>query len=169
MQSGKAVTTLPRVPPDPASPPAARIRRAVPDDLDALVVLEERVFDCDLISRPQYRRHLDSSSAVVLVATASGRLLGSAVVFFRRNSRTARLYSIATAPEARGRGVAAALLAAVERLARGRRCRTLRLEVRTDNTAARRLYERRGYLRRGHRPGYYEDGTDALQYAKPLS
>lgn len=170
MQSGKAVTTLPRVPPDPApaSPPAARIRRAVPDDLDALVALEQRVFDSDLISRAQYRRHLDSSSAVVLVATASGRLLGSAVVFFRRHSHAARLYSLATAPEARGRGVAAALLAAVERLACGRRCRTLRLEVRTNNAAARRLYERGGYQRRGQRRSYYEDGADAVLYAKPL-
>ncbi|HEX7113238.1 MAG TPA: GNAT family N-acetyltransferase [Mizugakiibacter sp.] len=126
------------------------------------------MFDSDLISRGQYRRHLDSSSAVVLVATASGRLFGSAVVFFRRNSRAARLYSLATAPEARGQGVAAALLGAAERLARGRRCQTLRLEVRTGNAAAQRVYERGGYQRHGLRRGYYEDGADALLYAKSL-
>ncbi|GAP64817.1 acetyltransferase [Mizugakiibacter sediminis] len=156
------------MPPDPASPPVARIRRAVADDLDALVALERQVFDSDLISRAQYRRHLDSASAAVLVATAAGRLLGSAVLFFRRNSRTARLYSLATAPEARGRGVAAALLASAERLARERRCHALRLEVRTGNVAARRLYERDGYQPRGRRRGYYEDGADALLYVKPL-
>ncbi|MCE5233789.1 MAG: GNAT family N-acetyltransferase [Xanthomonadaceae bacterium] len=144
------------------------MRRAVPGDLDALVALEERVFDSDLVSRAQYRRHLDSSSAVVLVATATGHLFGSALLFFRSNARVARLYSLATAPEARGRGVGAALLGAAERIARGRRCHALRLEVRAANAAAQRLYERHGYRRHGHRQGFYEDGADALLYAKSL-
>jgi ribosomal protein S18 acetylase RimI-like enzyme len=153
-----------RVPTDPAP----RIRRAVAADLEALVALEHRSFSHDRLSRAQYRRHLASDSALVLVANGGRHLYGSAVLFFRRGTRVARLYSLATASEARGHGLGTALLDAAETAARRRRCRCLRLEVRTDNVAAIRLYERHGYTRTGRRTGYYEDGSDAWRYEKPL-
>ena len=83
-------------------------------------------------------------------------------------STLARLYSIATAPAARGRGLGATLLAAAEDAARARNCRALRLEVRVDNTAAIALYERAGYRRIGRYREYYEDGEDAWRYEKAL-
>jgi ribosomal protein S18 acetylase RimI-like enzyme len=145
------------------------VRRAELSDLDDLVALEQATFDSDRMSRAQYRRHLDSGSASVLVASANHRrFLGTAVVFFRRGSRVARLYSLASRPEARGKGVASALLAAVERTARRRGCHEMRLEVRTDNDGAIRLYERLGYRRFGRVAGFYEDGADAWRYTKPL-
>jgi len=146
-----------------------RVRAAQAADLDALVALEEAVFDYDRISRRQYRQHLVGTSALVLVAVDRGDLLGSGMVFFRHGTRVARLYSLATAPGARGRGVAQRLLAAFERAARQRGCDRLRLEVRTDNDAAIGLYERLGYRRFGLRSGYYDDGTDALRFEKELS
>lgn len=146
-----------------------RVRRAELSDLDDLVALEDATFDSDRMSRAQYRRHLDSESARVLVASANHRrFLGTAVVFFRKGSRVARLYSLASRPEARGKGVGSALLAGVERAARRRGCRELRLEVRTDNADAIRLYERLGYRRFARIDGYYEDGADAWRYARPL-
>ena len=153
---------------DPEPPGHVHVRRADAVDLEALLRLEQRAFRSDLISRAQYRRHIDSESALVLVATDNGSLLGSAVVFFRRGSSNARLYSLASAPEARGRGVGAALLRASEAAARRRRCVGMRLEVRAGNRTAQRLYETRGYLRKGIRRGYYEDGGDALCYVKTL-
>jgi ribosomal protein S18 acetylase RimI-like enzyme len=153
----------------PAEAPArfTRVRRAVTEDEDALVVLEQRAFRGDRLSRAQFRRHLDSDSALVLVCTEQGRLLGDAVLFFRRGTRVARLYSLVTAPESRGRGVARALLAAAEQQAR-RRGDELRLEVRVDNRAAIALYEGTGYLRFASRRAYYEDGADAWRYRKLL-
>lgn len=145
-----------------------RVRRAVPADLDALVALEQASFAGDRLSRAQYRRHLRSDSAQVLAATHDGRLLGSAVLFFRRHGTSARLYSIATAAQARGRGVGAALLAAAEATAHTRGCRVLRLEVRIDNAAAIGLYERSGYRRGKRLPHYYEDGADGWRYEKSL-
>jgi ribosomal protein S18 acetylase RimI-like enzyme len=170
LQRRRHVTTVRAVqmPRDPEPPGRVHVRRADAVDLDALLALETRVFRSDLISRAQYRRHIDSDSALVLVATQTGTLLGSVVVFFRRGSRNARLYSLASAPEARGRGVGAALLRAAEQAARQRRCRGMRLEVRSSNRAAQRLYETRGYARGGVHRGYYEDGADALRYAKAL-
>lgn len=153
-------------------PPATanvRVRRAEISDLDDLVALEDRTFDSDRMSRAQYRRHLDSASARVLVASANHRqFLGTAVVFFRKRSGVARLYSLATRPEARGKGVGTVLVEAAEVEARQRRCRALRLEVRVDNHDAIGLYERRGYRRIGFLERYYEDGADGWRYEKAL-
>ncbi|MGP1664527.1 MAG: GNAT family N-acetyltransferase, partial [Rhodanobacter sp.] len=128
----------------------------MPVDLDALVMLEQRSFSGDRLSRAQYRRHLRSASARVLIAAAHGHpCLGSAVLFFRTGSTLARLYSLATQPEARGQGVGTVLLEAASEAARAHHCRALRLEVRTDNSAAITLYERLGYRRIGGYPHYY--------------
>jgi ribosomal protein S18 acetylase RimI-like enzyme len=154
----------------PPATAAVRVRRAELSDLDDLVALEQASFDSDRLSRAQYRRHLDSETAQVLVASANHRnFLGTAVVFFRKGSTLARLYSIATKPEARGKGVGSALIDGAERAARAHRCHALRLEVRADNHAAIRLYERLGYRCIGHYRAYYQDGADAWRYEKILS
>lgn len=152
-----------------SDPADFRLRRAVADDLAALVELERASFSYDRMSERQFRRHLRSDSAAVLVAEDSTRLLGSAVLFFRRGVSRARLYSLATAAAARGRGIGAALLAAAETLARARGLQTLSLEVRRDNAAAVRLYESRGYRRIAALDDYYDDGAAAWRYAKSLT
>jgi ribosomal-protein-alanine N-acetyltransferase len=150
-------------------PPKIRIRRARASDLDALIELENGVFASDRISRRQLRYHLGSAGARILVATHDRDVVGAAVVFLRADSGIARLYSIAVAARARGWGVGARLLAAAEESARRLSRRAIRLEVRTDNSAARTLYERRGYHRFGFKKNYYEDGQDALRYEKALT
>jgi len=145
-----------------------RIRRATPADLDALLALERHAFTTDHLSRRQYRHHIGSKSARVLVAVDSGGLLGKAVLFLRGNTDIARLYSIAVAHAARGRGVGEALVRATERAARAGQRTRVRLEVRQDNASAIRLYERLGYRRFGAYAGFYEDGADAWRYEKEL-
>lgn len=158
----------------PASPESTvstslRVRRAVAGDLRALIALENRSFDSDRLSERQWRRHLANSGADVLVADVDGRVGGAAVVFFRRDTRAARLYSIAVDRSLQGRGVGGRLLGAAERAARRRGCDRLRLEVRVDNAAARRLYEKLGYRRTGVRHAYYEDGADAIRFERMLA
>ncbi len=120
------------------------------------------------MSARQFRRHLSSPSAAVLLAEGDDGLLGSTIVFFRRGSTRARLYSLATAAAARGRGIGKALLAAAEGLARERGMRELSLEVRRDNAAAVRLYEANGYRRSAALENYYDDGAPAWRYEKSL-
>jgi ribosomal-protein-alanine N-acetyltransferase len=62
--------------------------------------------------------------------------------------------------------VGTALVEATEAAAHQRRCRSLRLEVRTDNLGAISLYERLGYRRIGLLPRYYQDGADGFRYEK---
>jgi ribosomal protein S18 acetylase RimI-like enzyme len=159
---------------DPASHRAAHhaaaysIRVATLADLDALVALEHAAFNTDHLSRRQYRKHLASATARALVAVDGGGLLGKALVFFRHGSPIARLYSIAVADRGRGRGIAKALLAAVEQAARAHDCRVMRLEVSQSNPAAIALYERHGYRRFAERREYYENGEHAWLYEKQL-
>lgn len=146
----------------PADTP--RLRDATPADLPALLALEAR-FPGDRVSARQFLHHMRSHSARLRVADDAS---GYALVFLRRGSTLARLYSIAVDPAARGRGLGHALLADAERAARGAGADRLRLEVRVDNPAAIALYLSRGYEEFGRHVDYYDDGTDALRFERRL-
>jgi [ribosomal protein S18]-alanine N-acetyltransferase len=165
----KAVTAYaPRMSPMADSPTdcseALGVRHAVPADVAGLIELENASFSSDRLSPRQWRRHLASDRACILVIPAQRKMCAAAVVFFRSNSRIARLYSLAVSASARGRGLGERLLSACETESRQRGCSHLRLEVRADNMAALRLYDRRGYKLFGRHDGYYADGEDALRY-----
>lgn len=147
---------------------APSIREARPDDLDALVAIEERSFDSDRLSRRAIRRAIASATQRVLVVEVQGAPVGSAVLGFRRRTRVARLTSIAVLATMAGRGYGVALIRACEAQARARGCDRLILEVRADNAAAIRLYEKAGYRGFGRYEDYYEDGASALRFEKPL-
>lgn len=72
--------------------------------------------------------------------------------------------NVATAPRARRRGIAAALIRASIEYARAHRVRILLLEVRRGNKPAIRLYRGLGFTALSVRPGYYSDnGEDAIE------
>ena len=147
---------------------AAEIREAEPADVPALVALEQAVFTTDRLSRRSWRRLVTVPSACVLVAECGGALVGSAVLLFRRNSRQARLYSLARDARPDLGGLGAKLLAAAERCAAMRDCITITLEVQDDNKKALRLYERAGYRAVAQLPAYYETGRDGTRMIKSL-
>lgn len=82
------------------------------------------------------------------------------------------LLTITTAPDARGQGIASALLTRLLVRAAGAGARSCFLEVAADNGPARRLYDRLGFRKVGLRPRYYRapDGTarDAIIMACDL-
>lgn len=146
-----------------------QIRAASPSDLDALVALENQCFVDDRISRRQFRHLLKRGHAALFVADeGAGPLLGSLVLLFSRGTATARLYSIAVDPAARGRGVARALVERAEQEAWRQERAWMRLEIRKDNTASISLFERMGYKRFGSLIDYYADHMDAWRYEKAI-
>lgn len=147
---------------------AIRVRRAEPADLDDLIDLENATFSSDRLSPRQWKHHLGNERARILVVEEHAHAGAAAVLFFRKGSSLARLYSLAVATRLRGRGIGDVLLEACEVEAVNRGCTRLRLEVRRDNQSAQRLYERRGYRMFASRPEYYEDGEAALCYEKAL-
>ncbi len=81
-------------------------------------------------------------------------LLGDKVTFFAsfgvaRFKGVAQILSVAVDRGARGRGVGSLLLEATLRRLRADGVRHVKLEVRPDNEAARRMYEKRGFVRQG--------------------
>ncbi|MFC4929572.1 GNAT family N-acetyltransferase [Massilia sp. GCM10023247] len=93
-----------------------------------------------------------------LLAEVGGVAAGLAwAKFDAREPRLVNLFQMWVAPEFRGRGVAAALLAAALGWARARQGRAMQLGVMEGNEAARRLYERSGFVAVGRaeptRPG----------------
>ena len=137
--------------------------------LPAFAEHSAETFDLFLRSTRALARNLRSPTADVFAATIGGVLAGHAMVFFRRGSTLARLYSIASVPNARGRGIGRRLMDACERAALKRGCDRLRLEVREKNRPAIALYETLGYRRIGRYEDYYQDGASALRFEKQLT
>lgn len=88
-------------------------------------------------------------------------------VVWRAVADEAEIITIGVAPDARGTGIALAMLGLVENDVKQRGAKKIFLEVARDNTPARGLYERAGYTEIGVRPKYY-DGVDAILMEKKL-
>ena len=132
--------------------------------------MEHVCFRSERMSRRAFRHALGNPRAMLAVAPGTdGALLGAAVLYTRRDSRAARLYSIAVHPAARGQGLARRLLRRMEAAAQKSGAQEMRLEVSVRNRAALALYEESGYEIFARVSGYYEDGADALRLAKPLA
>ena len=144
------------------------LRAAEVDDLQALLDIEDAVFDTDRISRRSFRHFLASPRAIFRIAEAGGGVVGYYLVLSRWGTAAARLYSLAVEPTLRQRGLGAALLADAEAAAFEADRAVLRLEVATGNQMAQALYRRSGYRQVARLHGYYEDGGDAVRLEKPL-
>lgn len=147
---------------------SAIIRPAVNEDIPSLVTLENRCFEFDKLNAAQFRRFINSHTALMLVIENEHGIIACALTLFRKGSSFTRLYSIAVDPEQRGNGYAADLLDALEKSVQQRGCDEVRLEVRYNNPQAIQLYKRFGYIPCGEYKNFFEDGADALRMNKRL-
>lgn len=101
------------------------------------------------VRRELVPRLREQNNALVLLACDEDAPLGLVIAFVGFSTFAARplinVHDLAVRPEWRGRGVGRMLLDSVERKARELGCCKLTLEVREDNSAARRLYQSLGY------------------------
>ena len=154
----------------------AGLRLARPSDAAGILGLEA-LFPSDRMSSRALHRLLNSSSARIWVVAepakssprSPSQILATLVLLVRSNTGIARIYSVVVAPQARGRGLAAALIGRAEAFARRAGKREMMLEVRTDNPGAQALYRRLDYVEQEHLPGYYEDGSDGLRFRRRLA
>ena len=135
------------------------VRRGTEADVGAVCALESAIFS-DAWRESDVRGHLTAPHLYLFVYEEAGEILGyllGSVI-----PPEGELYRVAVAPSARGRGIGEALCRAF--LACSEVCF---LEVRRSNDAARRLYERLGFVLTGERKGYYRDPKeDACLYRK---
>ncbi|MBB6251540.1 GNAT family N-acetyltransferase [Nitrospirillum iridis] len=149
------------------TPPTPRLsspRPATLADLDALLMLETICFQFNRMGRRSYRRLLERPSAHVLVIDGPDeQLAASAVLLSRRGTRGLRLYSLATHPDQRGRGLAKAMMHAALDHVRATGHQWLSLEVHPENNAARALYYGLGFHQTSVEEDYYADGSCAFR------
>ena len=114
------------------------------------------------------RMQLQPDSHVFLTAETDGAVVGYVGVLYVLDE--GYISNVAVRPDHRRRGIAEALLAALEARGRALMLSFLTLEVRERNAAAIALYEKRGYRIAGRRKNYYEKPTeDALIMTLTLS
>lgn len=141
---------------------------ATREHIDALLQIEQLSFVTNHISRRSFRRFIDHSIGDFNVALAGDKVVGYAIVLYRRATELARLYSLAVHPDWRRQGVGKRLLEQAECDANARHCLMMRLEVKTDNTAGIQFYHQAGYADLEIRSEFYADESDALVLQKLL-
>lgn len=114
------------------------------------------------------RMQLAPDSHVFLTAQTADGVIGYVGMMYVLDE--GYISNIAVRPDYRRRGVADALLNALEQRARALMLSFLTLEVRAHNAPAIALYEKHGYRVAGRRKNYYEKPTeDALLMTLSLS
>jgi len=148
---------------------AFRLRLASQHDLGSLVKLEKAAFDRDIFTEEQIEYLLTRAHATVFVLEQEGFVAAAAYMLWRASLAIGRLYNIVVDPSQQGQGLGARLLEECELEAARRDCKQVSLEVRTDNAAAIKLYEKHGYRVASRVADYYEDGSPALKMIKDLT
>ncbi|MBC6464590.1 ribosomal protein S18-alanine N-acetyltransferase [Actinomadura alba] len=145
-----------------------------PDDLPVVQRLEALLYPDDAWSTEMFRSELADQAGtrhyVVAVAPpessppaagATEEIVGYAGLAAAGGQGDVQ--TIGVRSDRRGRGIGAALLTALLDEAARRDCEVVFLEVRADNEAARKLYERFGFTEISVRKRYYQpSGVDAI-------
>lgn len=125
----------------------------------------DRVMEIEKVSFPNpWRRSffvadIPRPDGVCLTAEDEGEVVGYLVAWGRGEVHLANL---AVAAERRRQGVAGLLMRELMQLAATQGGRSLYLEVRVSNEAARKFYAGLGFVPTFLRRGYYENGEDAI-------
>ena len=78
------------------------------------------------------------------------------------------IITIGVHPDARGTGIAIAMIGLMENEIKKNGASKIFLEVSHTNTPAIKLYEKCGFVQIGKRKNYYSDGTDAILMQKDM-
>jgi ribosomal-protein-alanine N-acetyltransferase len=134
-----------------------KLRPATTADLDALAAIERAVFS-DPWLRTDFRECL-ASRALAEVAEAGQEIVG--YVIARAASDEGEILNLAVAPAHQRRGVGRALARHALASLAARGARSVYLEVRESNVAARALYEGLGFEPVARRANYYRHPVEA--------
>jgi len=145
------------------------IRPLTISNLDDCWRLDQRCFvDGEAYSRETFEYLLTAPESVSYrVAAANGAMVGF-VIGLIEPDHTGHITTVGVAPEHRRRHLGQRLMAEVEKGFKQRNVRIVRLEVRSLNIPAQKLYQHLGYAITQRLPKYYSNGGDGLLMLKSL-
>lgn len=160
--------------PEPTLRPLAggkyEIRTLTVSQLDECWRLDQRCFvDGEAYSRETFDYLLTAPESVSYRAVTGGGVMVGFVIGLVEPDHTGHVTTVGVAPEHRRKQIAKRLMAEVEKGFRLRNVRLVRLEVRSANVAAQKLYESLGYAVTQRLPKYYSNGGDGLLMLKSLT
>lgn len=140
------------------------IKPLLPEFYRAVYELENAVFSSPR-SLSEVKEDAENPRMVFLTAFCGGVFAGYGAFGYVLDE--GYIGNIAVCPEFRRHKVASAILDEFDRKAKAFGLRFLTLEVRSKNNGAIGLYEKRGYVKKGLRRGFYiKPDDDALIYTK---
>lgn len=138
--------------------------------LDELWQLDKRCFlGGEAYSRETLEFLLGEPNGLSYRAVLPNNSMAGFVISMLEPDGTGHITTIGVAPEHRRRGLAHKLLDKAEYAFRQRGVRLMRLEVRTVNVGAQKLYQHHGYTITQRLSHYYANGGDGLLMVKPLN
>lgn len=138
--------------------------------LDEVWRLDQRCFvDGEAYSRETFEFLLTSPESLSYRAVLPGGGMIGFIVGVMEPDHTGHITTVGVAPEHRRRGIGNRMLAKMESSFARRGARIVRLEVRSVNTAAQKLYRVAGYTVTQRLTRYYANGGDGLLMVKSLA
>jgi ribosomal-protein-alanine N-acetyltransferase len=139
-------------------------------DIEPVMVIENELFGDEAWSDAMFWSELAQRDTRLYLVEEIDGVVTAYAGLCAYAPHEAYVQTIAVAPGAQRHGIGPALLKVLIDETRQRGIDHLDLEVRADNDAARRLYERHGFVEIAVRRNYYQpSGTDAIVMRKDLA
>ncbi len=146
------------------------IEVATPQNIDDMLKIERECFTAEAYTRRQILALLQSRNGLALMAKVDDEASGF-IIALVENEGTHKIGHIVTLDvtvKCRRKGLGSTLLKRMENILSERGVEAVYLEVRVDNQAALRLYEKQGYVRAELLEHYYPARAHGLRLVKRL-
>lgn len=143
------------------------IRRVHPDDLPAILGIEQTSFHADAYSAADFCQYYCSDRELFLVGHTGHGLHG--YIIGRTSGERAKITSLAVHPQYRRAQLGTQLVLSLFSSLQARAVEVVDLEVRPTNRGALAFWARHGFALAGRIPDYYADGADALRMRRYIT
>jgi len=139
-------------------------------NLEELFRIERECFTLEAFSKEQIASLLRNPNATGLLVKVDGEVAGFVIGLIENHekAKVGHVYTIDVAVKYRRKGIGIRLLKEIENTFVKQGVETSYLEVRTDNQAARRLYQKQGYHEIESLDNFYSTGVHGLRLKKQL-
>lgn len=134
------------------------IRKFQPSDFQWIINIERKVFDQH--DPYLYMKFYENYPDTFIVADINGFVVGYITGFLTKEG-VGRIFSLAVHPSYQRRSVGSHLLKEMIHLFKETGVPEIILEVRSDNTKAKKFYEKHGFFQFGIAEKYYNDAQNA--------